>query len=334
MAKKTKKAGKEAAQEAGTEIEERSGDAEGRCEQLGAGAGATDELRSLPDPRVRVEDVEVLRAAIESFSALVHGRLDDIVDALNRSLATTSDLRERLARIEVGMGETQRRVTLMEENQRPPAPTPDREAAARTAAFRWMLANQCRASIFTRPTAAIVGRVMHDERAFDERTSKSPQELFLGILSTVRSVFRLAVPRPDQEAAPGQNYVHLTDDIAAIFEERSARPKKKHSNYFNEQLDPRLAVLVNSGLAKKERIPRERIPHYCRYLTTLGRQVFSGWPDWADATGGIGLADEQMPPDPNAAGRPVIEATATLETQPASPPQPSPPPPSSGPPAT
>ena len=339
MTKKKKKADKEATQEAGTEIEERSGGAEGRCEQHGAGAGATDEPRSLPNPRVRVEDVEVLRAAIESFSALVHGRLDDIVDALNRSLATTSDLRERLARIEVGMGETQRRVTLMEENQRPPAPAPDREAAARTAAFRWMLANQCRASTFTRPTAAIVGRVMHDERAFDERTSKSPQELFLGILSTVRSVFRLAVPRPDQEAAPGQDYVHLTDDIAAIFEERSARPKKKQSVFLNDELKPRLELLANSGLAREITIHTGRRVSYSRYLTSLGREVFEGWPEWDDRTGGVSLADEPMPPDPDAAGRPVTGAPATLETQPGSPPQPaqpqpSPPPPPSQAPAT
>jgi hypothetical protein len=353
MAKKTKKATKKAA----SRLSEQSGGAEERHEPPVDATAATAHSRSLPDPRVRAEDVEVLRSAIEGLSALLNRRLDDQQrtleqlqqaaavsapaqpspyedNAMARLLATTSDLRERLARIEAGMGETQRRVTLMEENQRPPAPALDREAAARTAAFRWMLANQCRASNLTRPTAAIVGRVMHDERAFDERTSKSPQELFLGILSTVRSVFRLAVPRPDQEAAPGQNYVHLTDDIAAIFEERSTRPKKKHSNYFNEQLDPRLAVLVNSGLARKERIPRERIPHYFRYLTPMGREVFGGWPEWDDRTGGISLVDEQMLPDPNAAGRPVIGATATLETQPASPPQPSPPPPSSVPPAT
>ncbi|GEM_PF-4082075 len=359
MTKKKKKAGKKATEEAGAETEEQSGGAEDRREQPGAGAGATDEPRSLPDPQVRVEDVEVLRAAIESHSALVDRRLEDqqrtlerlmaVVsvpvqpspyedNAMGRLLATTSEIRERDARNEAAIAAILSRLTLLEENQRPPAPAPDREAAARKAGCRWTLANQCRALNLIRPTPAIVGRVMNDERAINQRTSKSPQELFLGILSTVRSVFRLAVPRPDQEAGPGQDYVHLTDDIAAIFEERSSRPKKKHSNYFNEQLDHRLAVLVDSGLAKKEPIPRERIPHYSRYLTPLGREVFDGWPEWDDRTGGISFADEQMPPDPNAAGRPVPGATVPSESQPASPTQPaqlqpSPPPPEPPPPS-
>jgi len=350
MAKKKKN-------EAPKPIEQSGGEEEHR-EQPVAGAAATDDSRSLPESRVRVEDVELLRAV---FEAAIRGIVPQVIEGLRdqlhvseqaarpgalappnddnamaRLLATTSDLRERLARIEVGMGETQRRVTLMEENQRPPAPAPDREAAARNAAFRWALANQCRASTFTRPTAAIVGRVMNDERAFDERTSKSPQELFLGILGTVRRVFRLAVPQRGQEAAaPRQDYVHLTEDMAAIFEERSSIPKKKHAEFLNDELKPRLKLLANSGLAHE--VPNrvgKRI-NYSRFLTPMGHEVFDGWPDWADTTGGISLADEQMPPDPNAAGRLVIGATVPTESQPASPPpQPSPPPPPTGPPAT
>lgn len=358
MTKKKKKADKESTEEGGSDLEERSGGEEELREQLEPDTGAAADSSSLPDPRVTVTDVEVLRSLIEAFvpefvqrvieglQGQLHGSEQaartsaptqpDDDDAMRRLLATTSETRERGARNEVAIAEILSRLTLLEENQRPPAPAPDREAAARKAGCRWTLANHCRFSTFTHPTAAMVGRVMHDERAFDERTSKSPQELFLGILNTVRSVFRLAVPRPDQEAAHRQDYVHLTDDIAAIFEERSARPKKKHSNYFNEQLDPRLAVLVKSGLAKKGSIPRERIPHYYRYLTPMGREVFDGWPEWDDRTGGISLADEQMPPDPNAAGHPVIGVSVPPVSQPASPPppQPSPPPPSSGPPAT
>lgn len=352
MAKKKKTAGKKAAKKAASRLSEQSGGAEEPREQPGAGAGATDEPRSLPDPRVRVEDVEVLRSAIEGLSALLNRRLDDQQrtleqlqqaaavsapaqpspyedNAMARLLATTSDLRERLARIEVGMGETQRRVTLMEENQRPPAPAPDREAAARKAGCRWTLANQCRFSTFTHPTAAMVGRVMHDERAFDQRTSKSPQELFLGILDAVRRVFGLAIPQPDQEAeAVEQDYVHLTDDIAAICEQRSARPKNKQSDFLKDELKPRLELLKNSGLAEEITNRTGRRTNYDRYLTPMGREVFDGWPEWDDRTGGISLADEPMPPDPNAAGRPVIGVFVPPVSQPASPPpQPSPPPP-------
>ena len=247
-----------------------------------------------------------------------------------RLLATTSEIRERGARNEVAITAILSRVTLLEENQRPPEPAPDREAAGRKAGCRVMLANQCRASNLIRPTAAIVGRVMHDERAVDQRTAKSPQQLFFGILGTVRRVFGLATPQPDQEAALRQDYVHLSEDIAATIEKRSSISEKKHAEFLNDELKPRLKLLANSGLAREITIYTGRRVNYDRFLTPLGREVFDGWPEWDDRTGGISLADELMPPDPNTAGRPVIEATSPPESQPASPPpQPSPPPPPS-----
>jgi hypothetical protein len=344
MAKKKKN-------EAPKPIEQSGGEEEHR-EQLGAGAGATDELRSLPDPQVRVVDVEVLRSAIEGLSALLNRRLDDQQrtleqlqqaaavsapaqpspyedNAMGRLLATTSDLRERLARIEVGMGETQRRVTLMEENQRPPAPAPDREAAARKAMGRRMLANQCRALSSTRPTAAIVGRAMSDGKAFDQWTAQSPQQLFRRILDAVHRVFGPATSQPGQEAeAAEQDYVHLTEEIVEVIEERSSIPKKKQSVFLNDELKPRLELLANSGLAREITNRVGNRTNYSRFLTPLGREVLDDWPEWDDRTGGISLADEPMPPDPNAAGRPVIGVSVSPVSQPASPPpQRSPPPP-------
>lgn len=345
MAKKKKRTSKKATEEAGSRpTEHQSGGGEGTAN--------ADDSRALPGPQVRVEDIEVLRAVIESHSALVDRRLDDQQQALERLiteviapvqtslygdsemarlLATTSEIRERLARIEVGMVETQRRVTLMEENQRPPAPVPDREAAARKAALQWMLAKQCRASNLTRPTAAIVGRAMSDQRAFDQRAAKSPHVLFNQILDNVRRVFGLATPRPGQEATDSeQDYVHLTEDIVAIIQERSSRPKKKWAAFLNGELKPRLNLLVNSGLAHEVPNRLGKRTNYDRYLTILGREVFGGWPEWDDRTGGISLADELMPPDLESAGRPVSGATVPRESQPASlPRQPSLPPPAS-----
>lgn len=358
MTKKKKKADKESTEEGGSDLEERSGGEEELREQLEPDTGPAADSSSLPDHRVTVTDVEVLRSLIEAFvpefvqrvieglQGQLHGSEQaartsaptqpDDDDAMRRLLATTSETRERGARNEVAIAEILSRLTLLEENQRPPAPAPDREAAARKAGCRWTLANHCRFSTFTHPTAAMVGRVMHDERAFDERTSKSPQELFLGILDAVRRVFRLATSQPGQEGeAAEQDYVHLTEEIVEVIEERSSIPKKKQSVFLNDELKPRLELLANSGLAREITIHTGRRVNYSRYLTLIGREVFDGWPEWDDRTGGVSLADEPMPPDPDAAGRPVIGATATLETQPASPPpQPSPPPPSSGPPAT
>jgi hypothetical protein len=340
MAKKMKKAGKKAAPEL--------------VEQSADGAAPTADSRALPAARVRVEDVEVLRAVVEAVVPEIvqqvieglQGQLPgseqvartsalappDGDDAMGRLLATTSEIRERVAREEKAVADIQRRLTILEENQRPPPPAPDREAAARKAMGRRIVANQCRASNHTRPTPAIVGRMMNDERAFDQRTAKSPHVLFDGILVAVRRIFGPAVPEPGKEAVtPGQDYVHLTKEIVAVIEGWSSIPKRKQSDFLNDELKPRLAMLVNSGLA--EVVPKRirNPPHYDRFLTPLGRELFDGWPEWDDATGGIGLAEELMPPAP-AVGRPVIEAAAPPEPRPASPPpQPFPQPPTSQP---
>lgn len=366
MTKKKKKAGKKATEEAGSETEERSGGAEERHEPPGAGTGATDHSRSLPDPRVRVVDVEVLRSLIEAFvpkivqqvieglQGQLHGSEQaaagtapaqpspDEPSEMERLLRNTSDIRERDARLEQNQAaildkqeETLRRVTVLEVNQRPPAPAPDREAAGRKAGCRLMLANQCRALNSTRPTAAIVGRAMSDGKAFDQWTAQSPQQLFRRILDAVHRVFGPATSQPGQEAeAAEQDYVHLTEEIVEVIEERSSIPKKKQSVFLNDELKPRLELLANSGLAREITNRVGNRTNYSRFLTPLGREVLDGWPEWDDRTGGISLADEPMPPDPNAAGRPVIEATPPPESQPVSPPpQPSPPPPEPPPPS-
>lgn len=334
---------------------ERESQASSRAEDGGLVPNSGDNPSALPDPRINTADVEVLRTLMEEFvrrtTESVRNQLQsheqriaqmtvpvpssphDDDNAMGRLLATTSEIRERAARTEAEMRKIRRRVGLLEKNQRPPEPTPDRDAAVRAGAIQWVVANYCRAANLLRPTPAIVGRVMHDERVFDRGAAKSPQELFLGILNTVRRVFRLAVPQPNQEspAASEQDYVHLTEEMAAVIEDRSSRPKKKHSNFYDRELKRRLDLLVNSGLA--EVVPKgvRNPPHYDRFLTPMGREVFDGWPEWDDRTGGISLAGEQMPPDPHAAGRPVIGATARPESQPFSQPptsQPRPPSPS------
>jgi len=342
MAKKKKKAAKKLGKK----------DASGLTVHQSGGDEATtnaDVTRALPAPQARVEDVDVLRSVIEGISRDIVQKVTEGLqeqlhgsdqaaqtsalaqpadkNAMETLLANTSEIRERDARLEQKQeqilkqqNEILSRVAVLEKNQRPPEPAPDREGAIRTAMGRWMLANQCRALNHTRPTPAIVGRVMSDERAFDQRTAKSPQELFRKILdSVVAFVFELAAPQPDQEAAClEQDYVHLTEEIVRVIEERSSIPKKKQAVFLNDQLKPRLNLLVNSGLA--EIVPEQagERTNYSRFLTPMGREIFSGWPKWGDRSGGIGFADEQMPPDLNATGRPAIGETEPLESQPAS----------------
>ena len=332
MAKKTKKAIKKKATKkkaASGLTQQRKRVAGSRARSVdGTSSAAAADSRALPHPQFTLENVETFHAAIESLTALADRGPDGLIGKMDRLLATTSEIRERCARLEVEQAAMLRRVALLEESQRPPEPAPDREAAVRKAVCRWTLANHCRALNLTRPTAAIVGRVMHDERVFDQRTAKSPHVLFDAILVAVRRVFRLAATQSGQDAgAAAQDYVHLTEEVVEVIEERSSIPKNKHSEFLKDELKPRLELLANSGLAREITIHTGRRVNYDRFLTPMGREIFDGWPEWEDTTGGISLADEQMPPDLNSAGRPVIGVSAPLASQPASPPLPQPPPP-------
>ena len=63
--------------------------------------------------------------------------------------------------------------------------------------------------------------------------------------------------------------------------------------------------------------------NYDRYLTPEGLEVFNGWPDWTDATGGISLAEGRLQTDatPNA----TSPATPPDQPAPSGPTEPTPP---------
>jgi hypothetical protein len=313
MVKKTRKAAKKkAVKEAASRLTRhrvRGGGRHARAVDGPTSATAAD-TRALPHPQFTLEHVEASRVAIETLTTLADRGPDGLESKADRLLATTSEIRELIAQSAKAQSEILRRVALLEENQRPPAPTPDREAAARNAGIRWTLANQCRALGLVRPTPLIVGRVMSDERALDQRTAKSPLHIFQGILNTVRLVFRLPPTHLRSEAAPGQDHVHLTEELVAVIEERSSIPKKKQGPFLDDKL--KFEFLTNSGLAEKIKIAVGARTSYARFLTPMGGEVFNGWPAWTDKTGGIGLADKpETPHKAPATIEPDASATAS-----------------------
>lgn len=304
-------------------------------------AALDEDPHALPNTSVTAGGIDLLRTLIERLGL----RLDDFLEnqqrdrgqqqapplvpcppepyndnAIGRLLATTSEIREQNARIEATFAEMQRRVSVLEENQRPPPHVLDGEQVARSTAVRWIFANQCRSANLVRPTPAIIGRAMRDERAFDRLRSKSPQELFLQIYSTVRRITGLSESQPQEEPNTNQQQIHLTEEMVAVIEGRSSRPARKHSTYFSSTLKPRLKLLLNNGMATVEPDHHGERTNYFRYLTPVGREVFDGWPEWSDATGGISLADEPSVPLRTPGEYPTETTTAALESPPPPPP--------------
>lgn len=304
---------------------QRSGTSNGRASSDRSTA-TVDNSNALPNSGVRTRDINLLRALVDRMGLWLgegeHSEVSRAVpvppapqdsDAMGRLLATTSEIREQNARIEASFIELRQRVSVLEEHQRsPPAHTLSREAAARTAGMRWMIANQCRAADLLRPTPAIIGRVMHDEQAYAPESAKSPQVLFLAIYSTVTRVCGLPSLAAHDEPTSNRDHLHLTVEMVDVIEGRSSRPQSKHSTYYDKKLKPRLTLLVNSGLVNAPVNLRGRRVNYFRYLTSNGRDVFDDWPAWTDVTGGISAADEpDSPPEAPTTTEPDASATAS-----------------------
>ena len=256
---------------------------------------------TLPESGVSRADIELLRAVVESYFSTCmerlqqqEGALNELQGMLGRSMATTADIRDRHARVEVSLGEAQEKLGTLVENQRQPEPAPDRERAAAMHGFRVSFARQMVAMNIQRPTPAIVGRVMRDGRAFDPRSAKSPHEIFDSICKFVRVAFPIPAASSEESADGSRDHVHLDEQMVALLEGQSSLPKRKHSEYLDKQLKPRLKLLVNQRLARADK--QEGGRHYDRYLTEEGQIVFEDWPDWTDTTGGCELADDRSIP--------------------------------------
>ncbi len=259
-----------------------------------AGEGAGDESKALPNPQINVSDVVALQTLIEQLLALLP-LLNSLADnAMGRLLATTSEIREREARAEIQRADVQQKLSLLVENQRPPARGPDHDAMVRVATLRWTLANQCRVANLLRPTPAIVGRAMHAVSAFDSRSAKSPFSILQQIHDAIKRAFGPQSSAANPDAEQQADHVHLTEEIVEVIEGRSEIPPKKQPTHCDKTLKPRLELLVNTGLADIKKREQGKRVDYSRFLTQVGREVFDEWPEWTDRTGGVSLAEEEL----------------------------------------
>jgi hypothetical protein len=216
------------------------------------------------------------------------------------------------------VGELLERVGGIESRLQQPPRDPSLDVPASVVEKRVFFAGACKTLNLIRPTPAIVGRAMHAEKATSRTAAKSPYEVFNAIYTAVKIAMGFQSSRSEESPDVARDFIHLDAEMVAMMEERSARPKKKHTTYYDAQLSPRLKLLENMRLACVETNRSGRRVDYSRYLMPEGQSLFNGWPDWTDATGGIGLVDEDRTPAPpppnepaNAAPSPDAGADAT-----------------------
>lgn len=298
-------------------------------------AGAGEEKPSgeaIPVPEASPLQIDTLTAAVEVLRQLTtHGfesierRLEDIEHRgphQDAPPAVLSQADPRFASVVESLAEMREKIRSIHAIVKPPPRDTGRDLPQSLVLARTLLAGACKTLGFDRPTPAVIGRVMHDERAFEPRSAKSPYMLFDTIYNTVIRVLGIPGYLPRAAGGAGHDYVHLDEELVAMLTDISARPKKKHAEYYDKELKPRLTLLVNTHLARVDKHKN----NYQRYLTPLGQSVFHGWPEWTDVTGGIGLVDDPHPP-PEAPMTTGPDASATEAEPQSHPPSPPPPPP-------
>jgi len=277
--------------------------------------------QALPKPRVTAAQSNALVALMQGIDRRLRQierqqqeerrRREQEQQAATPSPTTPSPHDAAFAAIPESVAELRERVGRLEAAQQQPARDPSLDAPASVAQLRHFFAGACKTLGFVRPTPAIVGRAMHSEKAFEPRAAKSPYVLFNAIYQAVKQALGLPSAQPEASSEDTRDFVHLDAEMVELMEERSVRPQKKHSTYYNRELQPRLQLLENMRLACVEPNKTGERTDYSRYLTPLGRELFNNWPEWTDATGGIGLADEEPSPPASPATTTANERDAT-----------------------
>lgn len=196
------------------------------------------------------------------------------------------------------LAETRRQLDRIESRQQQPPRDPSLDVPLSVLEKRVFVAGACKTLNLIRPTPAIVGRAMHAEKTTSREVAKSPYEIFNAIYTAVKIAMGFQSSGSEESPNVARDFIHLDADMVALMEDRSTRPKKKHASYCDDQLSPRLRLLENMQLARVETNRSGRRVNYSRYLKPEGQLLFNGWPEWTDATGGIGLVDEEATPAP------------------------------------
>jgi hypothetical protein len=344
-AKPTKQAGKPAAEKdfegKATVGKDKKGKSTGEAKTDGGGGKKSN---TLPKPRLKPADVQTLQTLIERLPGMVAEAVRHELQQHEKQTVETpvpvpaSPHEEMFAQLAEFMSETATRLDRIEAAQQPPARHPSLDVPTSVTELRRFFAGACKTLAIHQPTPAIIGRIMHDKAIFSPDENIVPRRLFEAIYAKqnipnhLSQKIRNLLERYTEQ--PSQTNTNTDSEATSLTQQQQSnkRPKAPSSKIAEElgnEFDIRFALIVNTGDGKREPIQAGKRKNYSRYLMPSGRELFDGWPEWDDTTGGIGLADEQIPSGPDAAVRPVSGVTVTSEPQPASPPpQPSTPPPS------
>jgi len=353
---KIKQAGKPAAKKDRTGKERGGKDKKGKSTGETTTTGKTttgtgDKSKGLPKPRLKPADVRTLQTLIERLPGMVADAVRDTLQQHEQRAAQASvpvqpsPHEEVFAQLPELMSQIEARLTRIEAAQQQPARDPQLDVPASVTRLRRSFAGACKTLAVHQPTPAIIGRIMHDKEIFSPDEKIVPRRLFEAIYAKrnipnhLSQKIRVLLERyPEQ---PSQTNTNTNSEATSLTQQqqqsnkRRKAPSSKIAEELGAEFDSRFALIVNMGDGKRNPIQTGKKTNYQRHLTPSGRELFDGWPEWTDGTGGIGLADEQMLPDSDASGRPVIGATAHPESQPASPPpQPSCQPPPAEPPTS
>lgn len=301
---------------------------------------------AIPTPEVSPSQIDTLVATIEGLSQMMNQRFASIESRLGgieqqqgaqqeTAPVAPSPAETAFAMMTAVVAEMQEAIRGVRSHVQQSHRDTERDVPLRIRQSRLLFAGACKTLGIVGPTPAIIGRIMHDKAVFSPTDNRSPRALLE--LIYVKGKQHLAEKVQSLlEMVGGER----TSDGPCVGNERRTSsgvgPKVKSSSKLAELLgnefDDRFRLITNTGCGKQVLVSQGKRTHYVRHLTQPGREMFDGWPEWSDATGGIDLVDEpEIPSGTPTTSAPDAKATA-LEPPPpqpspatVSPPQPSPP---------
>jgi hypothetical protein len=259
----------------------------------------------IPRPHVTLAQTDTLVAItqrLEVRMTSLEGRLSD-----EQPPAFAAEILDRLARLEASLHRPA-------EHQQADVPAPVMK-------LRRLFAAACKALGIVGPTPAILGRVMHDCGVFDPDNHRAPRNLFESIYAKrntpnhLSDRIRSLLQQYGNESSPSQGQAGSPDEGVAIEQQQSLLPRKGSADIAKQigpEFDKRFTLIEYSGYGKRERVKQGGKTSYRRYLTSSGRELFKDWPAWTDATGGIGLADEDGLPIPQPPSGPFLAGSGSV----------------------
>jgi len=280
--------------------------------------------RELPAPRVKFAQIDMLVALVQRLDQRLrnieerqeaeHQRREQERQEQERRAAAPAPpaLNEALyVRLTEFMAEMTETVQQIASSVQQPVQAARDDAAPSVTKLRRFLAGACKALGYQQPTPAIIGRVMYDRGIFTREDDRAPRYLFETIYAKpnvanhlsprIRSLLERYGEKPPQTNTS-------TDLGAPSLSESRTKPKAASSKIaaeIGEEFDKRFELIVDMECGAKEPVRNGKKTNYRRYLTPEGRELFNGWPEWTDATGGISLINQQTespPSEPESTG--------------------------------